>query len=382
MTITVGVPREVQPEEKRVALTPAGAAALKRLNIDVIIEKGAGVQAGYLDSAYEESGAAISEQRDGVFQGSDIIVQVRGLGANPKLGRFDISRFRRGQAYISQLEPLAAPDEIRQLAESGAVAFALEFLPRITRAQKMDILSSQASIAGYKSVILAAEILPRVFPMMTTAAGTLAAARLFVIGGGVAGLQAIATARRLGAAVTAYDVQPAVKEQVQSLGAKFIELDLETAEGPGGNAKAMDEAFYEKQCAMMTETLSSVDVVITTASLPGKRAPVLITNQMVSQMMPGSVIVDVAAERGGNCELTRPGELIEQHGVHIAGPLNLPGSVPFHASQTFSGNIAAFIENLVKDGRIALNMDDEIIRDTLICRDGAVTARRLQEENR
>lgn len=379
MTITVGVPREVQPEEKRVALTPAGAAALKKLNIDVIIEKGAGAQAGYPDGSYEEKGAGISEQRDKVFQGADIIVQVRGLGANPKLGRFDLSRFKHGQVYISQLEPLAAPDEIQQLAKTGASAFALEFLPRTTRAQKMDILSSQASIAGYKAVILAAEILPRLFPMMTTAAGTLAAARVFVIGAGVAGLQAIATARRLGAVISAYDVRVEVKEQVQSVGAKFIELDLETGEGQGGYAKAMDEAFYEKQRAMMTKVLSASDVVITTAAVPGRRAPVLITNQMVSQMMPGSVIVDVAAERGGNCELTKPGELIEQHGVHIVGPLNLAGSVPFHASQTFSNNIVAFLENLIRDGQIAVNMDDEIIRDTLICRDCAITSKQVQE---
>ena len=375
----VGVPREAHSEEKRVGLVPAGVATLKKNNIEVLLESGAGSQAGYPDGAYEDKGARITSRREEVFEKSDIIIQVRGIGANPKLGRFDISRFRKGQALVCQLEPLAALPEIQELAGTGVIAFALEFLPRITRAQSMDILSSQASIAGYKSVILAAEILPRIFPMMTTAAGTLSPARVFVIGAGVAGLQAVATSRRLGAVVQAYDVRPTVKDQVQSLGARFVELELEGAEGRGGYARAMDEDFYRKQQEMMAEVISRSDVVISTAAIPGKRAPILITGAMVSGMVPGSVIVDVAAERGGNCELTRPGEIVEQHGVQIAGPLNLPSSVPFHASLAFSGNITAFLLNLVRDGAIAVNLEDEIIRETLVCRDGLITAPRVQE---
>ena len=379
MALTVGVPREAHTEERRVALTPAATATLKKKNIDVIIEQGAGNSAGYPDRAYEEKGAVVVGQRDEVFQKADVIAQVRGLGANGKLGEFDIHRFRQGQLFIAQMEPFASLNEIKALADKGALGFALELVPRITRAQNMDVLSSQASIAGYKAVILAAEILPRLFPMMTTAAGTLTAARVFIIGAGVAGLQAIATARRLGAVINAYDVRPAVKEQVQSLGAKFVELPLETAEGQGGYARAMDEAFYAKQRELMAKVCAASDVVITTAAIPGKKAPILITNEMVAGMTPGSVIVDIAAERGGNCELTRAGEIVEQHGVKVAGPLNLPSSVPFHASQTYANNIVNFLLNMVKDGALTVNAEDEIVRDTLLCRDGAVVNAKLLE---
>lgn len=375
----IGVPREAHTEEKRVALTPHAASSLKKKGLEILIESGAGMQAGYPDSAYQEAGARILSERNNVFQRSDLIIMVRGYGANPKLGKFDLSRMRKDQLLVCMLEPLASPNEMKELSETGVIAFALELLPRITRAQSMDVLSSQASISGYKAVILAAEFLPRLFPMMTTAAGTLSAARVFVIGAGVAGLQAIATAKRLGAVVQGYDVRASVKEQVQSLGARFVELDLGTAEGQGGYAKEMDEAFYEKQREMMAKVLTQSDVVITTASVPGRRAPVLIDSSMVRGMAPGSVIIDISAERGGNCELTKPGEVVEQHDVTIAGPLNLPSSVPYHASQAYANNIAAFILNLVKDGQAQIDMEDEIIRDTLVCRDGAIVNKAVQE---
>jgi len=374
--VKVGVPRETWPGENRVALIPAAAAALKKAGLDVVVERDAGVAAGFPSSAYEAAGVSLAP-RDAVFSSADILLQVRSPPA-------DAGRLRRGQTVIGFADPLGSPDAIRTLAEAGAIAFSMELMPRITRAQSMDALSSMATIAGYKGVLIAADHLPRMFPMLMTAAGTLTAARVFIVGAGVAGLQAIATARRLGAKVEAYDVRPAVKEQVQSLGARFVEMPLETAdaEDKGGYAKAQDESFYRRQREMMLKVVANTDVVITTALIPGKKAPTLVTREMVEAMPPGSVLVDLAAERGGNCELTRPDEVVVHHGVTILGPSNLPAMVPNHASQMYSKNITTFLSHLLgKDGaaKSALTIDpaDEITRETLLTRDGAIVHARV-----
>jgi NAD(P) transhydrogenase subunit alpha len=288
---------------------------------------------------------------------------------------------RPGQIVVATCEPLTSPDQTRAMAETGVSLLALELMPRITRAQSMDVLSSMATIAGYKAVLLAADTLPRMFPMLMTAAGTVAAARVFIVGAGVAGLQAIATAKRLGGIVEAYDVRPAVKEQVQSLGGKFVELELATdaSEDAGGYAKELGEDFYKKQREMMLRVVAGTDVVITTAAIPGKKAPILVTREMVECMHAGSVIVDLAAERGGNCELTKPGETVEHAGVTILGPLNLAATIPYHASQMFSKNVATFLLHLAKEGTITLDTEDEITAGTLVTRDGAVVHPRVLE---
>ena len=374
----VGVPRETWPGERRVSLIPSAAAALKKAGLDVVVEEEAGAAAGFPSAAYQQAGATVAP-RDRVFATADILLQVRAVPA-------DLARLRRGQAVIGFADPLGAPDAIRALARTGAMAFSMELMPRITRAQSMDALSSMATIAGYKGVLMAADHLPRMFPMLMTAAGTLTAARVFIVGAGVAGLQAIATARRLGGRVEAYDVRPAVKEQVQSLGARFVEMPLETgdAEDRGGYAKAQDESFYRRQREMMLKVVAGSDVVITTALIPGKRAPILVTAEMVSGMAPGSVVVDLAAERGGNCELTRPDEAVVHNGVTILGPTNPPALVPNHASQMYSENITTFLTHLLgKDGakKPALEIDtaDEITRETLLTRDGEVVHPRVND---
>jgi NAD(P) transhydrogenase subunit alpha len=375
--MTVGITRETFPGEKRVALVPANITQLKKLGLEILVEKGAGRAAGYPDSDYETKGARIASDRQEVFSSAEIILYVRGLGANPQAGRSDLALMRKGQTLVGQFEPLSEPDSIKILAEKGVYAFAMELMPRITRAQSMDTLSSMATVAGYRAVLLAAEALPKMFPMMMTAAGTVAPARVFVVGVGVAGLQAIASAKRMGAVVQAYDVRPAVKEQVESLGGKFVELGLETGdtETKGGYAKEMGEEFLRKQREMMTRVVAENDVVITTAAVPGRKAPVLITADMVRGMKPGSVVVDIAAERGGNCELTRAGETIMENGVKILGPVNMPSDVPYHASQMYSKNLTNFLSLLVKDGQLRLDSDDEIIRATMITRDGQVVSR-------
>ena len=288
---------------------------------------------------------------------------------------------RHGQVVIGMADPLGSPEIARELSSRGVIAFALELIPRITRAQSMDVLSSMATIAGYKAVLLAANTLPRMFPLLTTAAGTITPAHVFIVGVGVAGLQAIATARKLGAVVEAYDVRPAVKEQVQSVGAKFVELPLETAqaEDKGGYAKAQDESFYQRQREMMARVIAANDVVITTAVVPGKKAPVLVTAEMVRGMAPGSVIVDLAAERGGNCELTRADQVVVENGVTILGPTNLPSTVPYHASQMYAKNITTFLLHLVKDGAVKADTTDEITRETLITRDGEVVNPKVRQ---
>jgi proton-translocating NAD(P)+ transhydrogenase subunit alpha len=367
----IGVPTERFPGEHRVALVPASIAPLKKAGFDVVIERGAGERAGFPDSAYQEKGAHIFASRGEVFT-ADVVLQVRA-------GEF--ASMRQGQVVIAMVDPLGAPETVREIASTGVTAFALELIPRITRAQSMDVLSSMATIAGYKAVLLAASTLPRMFPLLTTAAGTVTPAHVFIVGVGVAGLQAIATARKLGAVVEAYDVRPAVKEQVQSVGAKFVELPLETgqSEDKGGYAKAQDETFYQRQREMLARVVAANDVVITTAVVPGKKAPVLVTADMVRGMAPGSVIVDLAAERGGNCELTRADQVVVEQGVTILGPTNLPSTVPYHASQMYAKNITTFLLHLVKDGAVTLDPNDEITRDTLIAKGGEVVNARVRQ---
>lgn len=380
MALTIGVPRETFPGERRVAITPRATETLGKLGAGVIIEESAGVDAGFPDQQYVARAARVGTRAD-VFQQADIIVQVRSLGANPEQGRADLPLLRDGQIVIGFGEPLTAAGEMADLAKAGVSFFAMELMPRITRAQSMDALSSMATIAGYRAVLLAAEALPKIFPMLMTAAGTITAARVLILGAGVAGLQAIATARRLGSVVSAYDVRSAVKEQIESLGAKFVVLDLETgaSEGQGGYAKAMDEEFYRRQRAALQEVIREQDVVITTAAVPGKKAPILVTAEMASAMASGSVIVDIAAERGGNCELTRPGETVVHQGISILGPLNLGSSAPYHASQMYGSNIAAFLKLMVKNGELTMNREDEIIRETLVTHGHEVVNPRVNE---
>ncbi|HVT16645.1 MAG TPA: Re/Si-specific NAD(P)(+) transhydrogenase subunit alpha [Thermoanaerobaculia bacterium] len=381
MPTVIGVPRETFPGERRVAMVPRAMDPLQKLGAELLIESGAGEAAGFPDGGYADRGARIAASRAELFAAADVIVQVRTLGMNSEAGRADLDLFRAGQVVIGFADPLSAPAECRELAARGVTAFAMELMPRITRAQSMDALSSMATISGYKAVLLAADALPRMFPMMMTAAGTIAPARVFVIGAGVAGLQAIATARRLGAVVSAYDVRPAVKEQVESVGARFVEMPLDSSasEDRGGYAKEMDESFYRRQRELMTEVLKEHDVVIATAAVPGKKAPILITGEMVAGMAPGSVIVDIAAERGGNCELTRPGETVTAGPATILGPLNLPGTIPFHASQMYARNVATFLAHLLRGGQLAVDGDDEITRETLVTQGGEVVHPRIRQ---
>ena len=377
----VGVPKETFPGERRVALVPALIPLLSKASLDVLVESSAGTAAGFPDSVYADKGARVVETRGQVFSDADVVLQVRTPGAAGESGCNDLALLQQGQTLIGFSEPLAEPATARAVAKRGVTAFSMELIPRITRAQSMDALSSMATIAGYKAVLLAAETLPRMFPMMMTAAGTITPARVFVVGAGVAGLQAIASARRLGARVEAYDVRPAVKEQVESLGAKFVELPLETSvsEDAGGYAVAQDESFYRRQREMMARVVAGSDVIITTALIPGRPAPVLVTAEMVAGMEPGTVVVDLAAERGGNCELTQADKSIVQQGVTILGPTNLPATVPYHASQMYAKNITTLLLHLITDGMVAIDLDDEITQGTLISHDGNVVHPRVQE---
>lgn len=372
--MTIGVPAENSPGERRVSIVPTGVAALVKAGCAVQVSAGAGREAGISDAAYEEAGARIISDRDAIFAEADAIVQVRGGGANPESGAADVERIREGQLLVGFLEPLSAPAEIKALSDRRATACAMEFIPRTSRAQSMDALSSQANIGGYKAALMAAEYLPKLFPMMMTAAGTITPAHVFVVGVGVAGLQAIATCKRLGAVIQAYDVRPAVKEQVQSVGARFVELELDTAdsEGSGGYAQAMDERFYAKQREMMARVVAENDVVITTAAVPGKPAPVLVTEDMVKSMRAGSVVIDLAAERGGNCEMTEPGKTVVKHGVTLVGEVNIPSSVPFHASQMYSNNIVNFLKLMINDGNLDTGVDDDIVQGATITRNGEI----------
>jgi NAD(P) transhydrogenase subunit alpha len=375
-----GVLTETLPGERRVALTPSVLPALTKAGVKVVVQRGAGDAAGVPDAAFANAGAEIAEAASDVVARADVLLRIRIAPPGTAAGEQDLALTRPGQALIAFLDPLGEPALVQALAGRGVAALSMELIPRITRAQSMDALSSMATIAGYKAVLLAAMHLPRMFPMLTTAAGTLKPARVFVVGAGVAGLQAISTARRLGAQVQAYDVRAAAKEQVHSVGATFVELPLEAgdAEDKGGYARAQDESFYRRQREMMSKVVAGSDVVITTAAIPGKRSPVLVTGEMVQGMAPGSVIVDLAAERGGNCELTRADETVAVHGVTILGPTNLPASVPFHASQMYSKNITTFLTHLVKDGALALDPNDEIVKETLVTKDGAVVHERVR----
>ena len=377
----VGVPKESYPGERRVALVPGVLASLAKAGLQVVIEAGAGADAGYPDAEYSDKGAKIASSRAEVFATADIVAQVLCHGSNDKTGQADLPLLKKGQALVGFLRPLGAVDTLRELAATGATAFSVELMPRTTRAQSMDALSSMATICGYKAVIMAADTLPRIFPMLTTAAGTITPGRVLIIGAGVAGLQAIATARRLGAVASAYDMRPAAKEQVQSLGGRFVELPIEAkdAQDARGYATAQGEEFYRKQRELLGDAVAANDVVITAAVIPGKKSPVLVTKEMVARMAPGSVIVDLAAERGGNCELTRGGEIAVQHGVTIIGQFNLASSVPYHASQMYARNITAFLLNLVKDGKLQINEADEIHRETLVTRGGEIVNARVRE---
>ncbi|MFP6601228.1 MAG: Re/Si-specific NAD(P)(+) transhydrogenase subunit alpha [Pirellulaceae bacterium] len=376
----VAVVKETFPGEDRVGLVPANVSRLMKAGLEILVETGAGTAACFDDAQYRDQGAQIVQDRT-ELAAADVVVQIRSLGANPDQGRGDLDLFRSGQVVLGMCDPLGNPQAIAELAETGISLFALEMVPRITRAQSMDVLSSMATIAGYQAVLLSAVELPKMFPMMMTAAGTLSAARVFVIGAGVAGLQAIATARRLGAVVQAYDVRPACREQVESLGARFVELELETgdSEDKGGYAKALGDDFYQKQRALMADIVSGSDIVITTAAIPGKPSPLLITAEAVERMPAGGVIVDLAAERGGNCELSQADQRVVEHGVTILGPTNLPAEIPNHASQMFSNNVTTFLLHLTNEGKLALDLQDEIVQGTLAAHDGQVVNGRLRE---
>jgi NAD(P) transhydrogenase subunit alpha len=380
MPLKIGIVTESAPGERRVAMAPQALAVLNKSAVEFLMEPGAGSRAGFPDADFTSRNVSLAARAE-IFAAADVVLQVRSPGANPECGAADIARMRRGQAVIGLGEPLTALESNRALAHAGVSFLAMELMPRITRAQSMDALSSMATIAGYKAVLIAADSLPRMFPMLMTAAGTVAPAKVLVIGAGVAGLQAIATARRLGAVVSGYDIRAAVKEQIESLGARFIVLDVEAAgaEDKGGYAKAMDEDFYRRQREAMGAVLAEQNVVITTAAVPGRKAPILVTREMVARMEPGSVVVDIAAERGGNCELTIPGETVEENGVRIHGPLNLAASIPYHASQMYARNIATFLKYLVKDGKLNLDPADEIVRETLVTHAGEVVHPRVRE---
>lgn len=368
----ITVPRETFPGERRVALIPASVPVLVKAGMEVAVEKGAGSAAGFTDEQYEAKGAKIVADRNELFS-TDVVLQIR----ISQLDSDDKYPYRSGQVVIGMADPLNATQQLQEIGKKGITLFSLELIPRSTRAQSMDVLSSMATIVGYKAVLMAADRITKIFPMLMTAAGTVNASKVFVIGAGVAGLQAIATAKRLGAVVSAYDVRPAVKEQIQSLGGKFVELELETnsSEDKGGYAQEMGEEFYRKQRELLTKVASESDAIISTAAIPGKKAPLLITSDAVARMTPGSVIVDLA----GNCELTKMGETVVENSVTIVAPSNPASEIPTHASQMYSKNISNFLLNLVKDGKIEINLEDEIIADTLVLRDGEMVNSRIQQ---
>jgi H+-translocating NAD(P) transhydrogenase subunit alpha len=378
--LIIGVPKESYPGERRVALVPLAIPALTKAGFEIIVERGAGAEAGYPDALYAEKGIKILPDRAAIFAQADLIVEVLCYGSNDLTGRADLPLMRRGQGLVGFLRPLGSLEVIEEIAETGVTSYSVELMPRTTRAQSMDALSSMGTLCGYKAVLLAAVTLPKIFPMLTTAAGTITPAKVFVIGAGVAGLQAIATARRLGAVVSAYDMRPAAKEQVKSLGGRFVELAIEAqhAQDARGYGTAQDESFYRRQRELLAQAVGENDIVITTAVVPGKKAPVLITSDMIAKMAPGSVIVDLAAERGGNCELTQAGETVIAHDVKIIGHINLASEVPYHASQMYARNLTAFVLHLVKDGKLRTN-DDEIVRETLLTDRGEVVNARVRQ---
>ena len=377
----IGVPKETYPGERRVGLVPMVIPTLAKSGFEVIVEASAGLQAGYPDAQYVEKGAKIASSRAALFEQADILLQVLCYGSNDVTGKDDLPLFHQDQILIGFLRPFGSKEVVQQIADRGVTAFSVELIPRTTRAQSMDALSSMGTICGYKAVLIAADSHPRIFPMLTTAAGTITPARVFVIGAGVAGLQAIATARRLGAVASAYDLRPAAKEQVQSLGGRFIELPIEAkdAQDARGYARAQDETFYQRQRELLGRIVKESDVVVTAAVIPGKKSPVLVTEEMVVGMAPGSVIFDLAAERGGNCDLTEAGKTIVKHGVTIIGAINVASGVPYHASQMYSRNTMAFLLYLIKDQKLQLNPEDEIVRETLVTNGGEVVNVRVRE---
>jgi NAD(P) transhydrogenase subunit alpha len=377
----IAVLRETFPGERRVALVPGVLPALAKVGWQVVVEAGAGAAAGFTDGDYRDKGAEVASDRAAIVRGADAVAQVRLLGANLEAGRDDLELFRREQIVVGLCDPLGAPQAVKELADRGVTMFALELIPRITRAQSMDALSSMATIAGYKAVLLAANHLPKMFPLLMTAAGTLTPAKVLVLGAGVAGLQAIATSRRLGALVQAYDVRSVVKEQIESLGAKFVELQLDTAaaEDKGGYAKALSEDQQQRQREQLGNVVGGVDVCIATAAIPGRPSPLLVTADAVRKMAPGSVIIDLAAERGGNCELTKADQTVVENGVTILGPTNLASEIPQHASQMYAKNIVTFMQLITKQGAIDIDLKDEVIRETLAAKDGQVQNPRLRD---
>jgi len=382
--LNIGIPKETFPDEQRVALIPPVIPKLTAAGFTVLIQKNAGALAGFSDEDYQAKGAVIVPDRPGLFSASDYIFLVHGLTGEGKVDAEDMAMMHRGQILISLLNPLASPDVAETLAGKGVDAFALELIPRIARAQSMDVLSSMATIAGYKAIVLAADHLPRLFPLMMTAAGTLLPAKVFVIGAGVAGLQAIATARRLGAVVQAWDVRSAARGQVESLGASFVEFPIENtdSETAGGYARTMDDLFYVRQREGMTPVIVESHVVVTSAAVFGSRAPILITEDMVRRMQPGAVIVDLVGEQGGNCELTEACKIIVRHDVTIISPANLASTVPYHASQMFANNLTNFVLHLTGQGKTPpadFNREDQIVRETMITRGGEVVHPALKE---
>jgi NAD(P) transhydrogenase subunit alpha len=379
--VIIGVPKEIYPGERRVALVPAVLPTLTKAGFEVHVQAGAGFAAGYPDTQYAEKGAKIVADRGAIFAAADIVVQLLGYGANDINGQEDIPLFRRDQILIGFLRPFGLLDVVQQIAQTGVTAFTVELMPRTTRAQSMDALSSMATASGYKAVLMAADAQPRIFPMLTTAAGTVTPARVFVIGCGVAGLQALATSRRLGAVISAYDLRPAAKEQVQSLGGRFVELPIEAkdAQDARGYARAQDEDFYRRQRELLGKAVQESDVVITTAVIPGKKAPVLVTEEMIKGMALGSVIVDLAAERGGNCDVSEAGKTVVKHGVTIIGEINMAKGVPYHASMMYARNVTSFLTHLIKDQKLNLNLTDEIVRETLLTRNGEIVNARIRE---
>lgn len=370
----IAVTRELVTGEKRVSLCPDNVQLLIKAGVELWVEQSAGTQAGFSDEEYQTAGAKIISNRDELFAGAEIILQVQSFGSNTENAQQDLERLKPGQLVVGMMDPLAQPQAAQQVAETGATAIALEMVPRISRAQSMDVLSSMATLAGYRSVLLGAEAAPRILPMLMTAAGTLQPARVLIMGVGVAGLQACATAKRLGAVVEAYDVRPAAREQIISVGATPVELDLptESSEGAGGYAKEQSEDFLELQRKLMTEVVARQDIIITTAAVPGAKSPILVTEDMLVAMKSGSVVVDMAAERGGNCALTQAGQTVVKHGVTILGPENLASELAYHASQMYGKNIQTLLELILQDGNISLDFDDEIIAGTVVAHDGDV----------
>jgi NAD(P) transhydrogenase subunit alpha len=373
--VIVGIPAEIKSAEKRVAMSPANVQSLTDKGVKVLFQTNAGDAAGYPDALYTAAGATLSSDRAEIFAQADIILQVQSFGSNNENSEADLASLRSGQVVIGMMDPLASPQAAQAVADKGATAIALELVPRISRAQSMDVLSSMATLAGYKAVLMGASASPRIFPMLMTAAGTLQPARVLIMGVGVAGLQACATAKRLGAVVEAYDVRPAAREQIISVGAKPVELDLDTgeSEGAGGYAKAQGEDFLQRQRELMTAVVAEQDIIITTAAIPGAKSPILVTEDMVKAMKPGSVIVDLAAERGGNCDLTEQGKTVVAHGVTILGPENVPSELAYHASQMYGKNMQTLLELILDDeGNLNLDFNDEIVAGTVVAHKGEV----------